>query len=237
MAIFNVPKQSFRWLFAELTVVVLGVLIAFQVEEWRNSQTQEEFQEAMLDAILLDLQDEQREISIFIDMAARQIQASQDLIALLNSEEPATASELVDLFRTAWVSRTWLPNGATYNSLIQTGNLSQLSDDELQQALFDYYAWTGYIGIQTESFLEVVNELVSAAYLDFHFQPFDSAERIQPYTYPIVAIEPVAEIPRNPLFLGTLGNFGRRISQLRPLLMETQQRNQSLQQTIQQALQ
>ena len=237
MAIFNVPARSFRWLIAELTIVVLGVLIAFQFEEWRSSQSREEFESAMLSAMLLDLQDEDREISVFVDMAGRQINAAQELIALLNSNESRTADQLVDLFRTAWVSRTWLPNGPTYNSLIETGTLSQLGTDELRRALFQYYAWTDYIGRQAAVFQEVGSELVSAAYLDFQFQPFESETRLQMYNYPIIAVEPVSEIPRNPEFIGTLGNFGRRISQLRPLLLETQQRNQALQQVIQLALQ
>lgn len=232
MALFNTSNHSFRWLFAELTVVVLGVLIAFQVEEWRTSQSEAEFQDAMLAAMLLDLEDEDREIRIFIDMSARQIEGTQDLIELLSNNEDRSSDQLVNLFRRAWVTRTWLPNGPTYNSLIETGNLSQLGDETLRRQLFDYYSWTDYIGRQTASYQEVAGELVSASYLDFHFQPFETDTRLQPYNYPIVAVEPISEIPRNPEFMGTLGNFGRRISQLRPLLMETQQRNHTLQNLI-----
>jgi len=232
MAIFNPSNQSFRWLFAELTVVVIGVLIAFQVEEWRTNQSQQEFQHAMLAAMLIDLEDEDREIEIFVDMAAQQIAGTQELIALLSGTENRTAQGLVGLFRKAWITRTWLPNGPTYNSLVQTGNLSQIGDESLRRELFDYYAWTDYIARQTASYQEVSRELVSAAYMDFHFQPFETNERLQPYNYPIIAVEPIADIPRNPEFMGTLGNYGRRISQLRPLLIETQQRNLALQEMI-----
>ena len=120
---------------------------------------------------------------------------------------------------------------------MQTGNLSQVGEDELRRELFDYYQWTDYIGRQTATYQEVARELERAAYQDFQFQPFESTTRRRGYEYPIVAVEPVAEIPRNPVLIGTLGNFGRRISQLRPLLLETRERNLALQQRIEDYLQ
>ncbi len=38
MPIIKTHNQSFRWLAAELLVVVLGILIAFQIEEFRSER-------------------------------------------------------------------------------------------------------------------------------------------------------------------------------------------------------
>jgi len=38
MPIFKIPNQSIRWLFAELIIVVLGIVIGFQVSQWGESR-------------------------------------------------------------------------------------------------------------------------------------------------------------------------------------------------------
>jgi len=49
MPFLNAPNQSVRWLFAELLVVVIGILIAFQVDEWReHRRSQDELRQHLL---------------------------------------------------------------------------------------------------------------------------------------------------------------------------------------------
>lgn len=58
MAIFSPPNQSFRWLLAELTVVVLGILIAFQVDEFRMGLSSAQQERQALSGMLADLSDD-----------------------------------------------------------------------------------------------------------------------------------------------------------------------------------
>lgn len=58
MAIFSPPNQSFRWLLAELTVVVLGILIAFQVDEFRMGLSSAQQERQALSGMLVDLSDD-----------------------------------------------------------------------------------------------------------------------------------------------------------------------------------
>ena len=59
MPIFKMPNQSFRWLFSELTVVVTGILVAFQIEGWRNGLADLEAEQTALIGILSDSEAEQ----------------------------------------------------------------------------------------------------------------------------------------------------------------------------------
>ena len=123
--------QSMRWLIAEVTVVVLGILIAFQVEEWRSYRNDREVERAGLQTVIhdLDFASEQYEVyGQFLDKQRGQI---VDLVELLQSPEEPEEEQLIKLLDFQY-DYLWSKTQSAFISLRETGKLELISDDELR---------------------------------------------------------------------------------------------------------
>lgn len=78
MPMVNVRKQSLRWLFAELLVIVLGISIAFQVEEWRNELSERRTEREVLLSMLDDYEIAKEQFQIYLEIVNRQATATQE---------------------------------------------------------------------------------------------------------------------------------------------------------------
>ena len=139
MSIFN--KQQLSIFAGELVVVVLGILIAFQVEEWGEKRQADR----ALNAALARLHEEAKSN---LDYCANWMPRRQDVgsgveqvyLSLSRSELRA---EEIPQFEKGLVAVSMLP---TFNlqltvvdEMISTGLLKDLEDDELRQAVADIH--------------------------------------------------------------------------------------------------
>lgn len=119
---------------AEMAVVVLGILIAFQVEEWRqNVREQRE-----IDAALVRLKDETqvnlRFCSVAVPMSMRQVRLAQVVMESLHAGRLPESDR--SQFETGLVKLGWLaypPYQSTVaEEMISTGLLKELDQAELR---------------------------------------------------------------------------------------------------------
>lgn len=233
MAFFSInARHSLRWLLAEITVVVLGILIAFQIDQWREERGNERFIQASLQSMLTDLGNDEADLDIFIERSEPQIQAIAEFIDYLSSSDSREESRLIDLYRRSLLTRIWQPISPTYDSLRETGDFSLIRDPELRSALFLYHEWTDYIRRTVQNYEDARQRFIEATLQDFHQLTFLRDTRAIALTEPVRPVPPFTEIPRNPEMIGALGRYGRGISFLRPLLIETRERNRELQDLI-----
>ncbi len=54
VSILNTPNKSVRWLLAELTVLVVGILIAISVDAWRQDLQDRETEQVLLKALAVE---------------------------------------------------------------------------------------------------------------------------------------------------------------------------------------
>ncbi len=232
MPIFRVPNQSARWLLAELVVVVLGILIAFQVEEWRTNRGDQQFINGSLLAILTELEDEYFDFQQAIPSIDRQLKGAARLSSLLRSNEPRDELQIVEAYRDILSNYPWRPNASTYTGLRESGRIYLLSDSELVERLFDYYEFGEYVGTILAGLVSRRERLVEASLTDFYRTSDDT--RLDEITIDLNwhAVKPLEDFPRNPEFMGSLGFLQGRhnVSALR--LEDIAARNLELQEFI-----
>lgn len=130
--------MNIRWLLAELVVIVLGILIAFQVEEFRDGLREREQEEASLRSILTDIEIGRLEFENYLRETRIGIQGALDFIAFLQSQ-PApgkSAIENTPMELSRWL---WRPTSSSFDSMRDTGQLSLISSQVLQRALIEYF--------------------------------------------------------------------------------------------------
>ena len=77
-----------RWLFAELVVVVLGILIAFQVDNWNNLRIERSSERTALEQIILDIESDIERNSEALSQWQGQLNGVIRLRSSLSGPEP-----------------------------------------------------------------------------------------------------------------------------------------------------
>lgn len=136
--LFFLSRASMRWLGAELVVVVLGILIAFQIEAWRDERSLREEERTILNSILQELEQDASNLSNAIAKFQIGITAIDEFTTYLGSADPEHA-EIARHWRHTLRVRTYLPTSNAFTSAKNNARLFVISDSEISSLLLDYY--------------------------------------------------------------------------------------------------
>jgi hypothetical protein len=147
MPFFSVPNQSIRWLLAELSVVVLGILIAFQVDSWREESSRRSDEYLFLSDMIIDLENDTRSLERGIAQRQDRLPAIRKLIVMLSNPQTSQLDEkvIIELEYQALdgAVSSFQPNIVTFDKVQQSGELAIVRDSELYQKIVEYYSFRG----------------------------------------------------------------------------------------------
>jgi hypothetical protein len=125
----------------DLVVVVVGIFLGFQVERWYESQRLMSEEEDHLIALRADFAAERTDLEWLIDRWHSAAEAGQTLLNLdAEADTTITNVEFYRLVGAVQRSGNLESNRQTYDTLIATGNIEYLRDDELRSKLGEYYS-------------------------------------------------------------------------------------------------
>jgi hypothetical protein len=124
---------------AEALVVVVSILLAFQLEEWRDQRRAAELEKAQLSAIRDDLLENQVRLDTILARQRNVVQSSQILAAVHDGALPSPSSDslAILLFR---ASQWWRfePVTAAYDAMVSSGDVTRLRSRPLIQELASF---------------------------------------------------------------------------------------------------
>ena len=121
----------------EIILVMVGILLALQVNNWNNDRANRAKEAKYLNGIRADLQIDLINLKEF--MADKDIKASSSLL-LLDMEDPITAAEIHRTDSIIWrvfIWRTYNPSTKTMDELVGSGNLSLIRNDSIKALMLD----------------------------------------------------------------------------------------------------
>ena len=210
-----------------MTVVVLGILIAFQLDEWRSRLDETEEVASSLRSVLLDLEDERESLDAFVLRLSDQFQSSSNLLRHIRDSNEIDRAIIATNYLSARRTWLWEPYSTAFTNMRELGTFELITDRELQLALYDHYGWMGYIQIQIDRHRERGTRFVGSAIDDFYLAIDENTGDTT-----IAFVEPLNLIPRNPSFIGALGEFNHSTSNLKLRLEQTIDRNAAIQSSI-----
>jgi len=231
MPILSLGNLRLRWLFAELFVVVLGILIAFQIEQWREERAARVLTIANLEAMLFELEDEFSEVALKINSLEENIEGIANLSTALINDRMLDSAWLGQTYGRAVSGRIWQPSAPTYLGLRESGQLHLFENFKLRAELFDYYEYAAFVNSLLTTEAATRQQLIEVSRRDI-FGITEIAPGSDEITSRRYVVEPVEDFPRHPDFLGTLSNLGRVTSNLLPRLESLLERNTELKQSI-----
>ncbi|MCK0177830.1 hypothetical protein MWU50_00840 [Flavobacteriaceae bacterium S0862] len=168
----NKTGKYFKYAIGETLLVVIGILIALQINTWNQQRLSKKMENNYINRLIEDL-------AADTSMIAGQIMRSKvrfeygvvlDSLIRIQSRSEIPAIEVIDAAQS--IGRLWLPqyNANTYNDLINTGNFSIISDPEIADRIRGHYtslpySWNDIFDQRMEELRRIMVELIP---LKFH---------------------------------------------------------------------
>ncbi|PTM04717.1 MAG: hypothetical protein DA407_12835 [Bacteroidetes bacterium] len=135
----NKTSKYFKYAIGEIILVVIGILIALQINNWNVEKNDNEYVSLMLKEIYYDLSDDYRIIYEGIEPRLRKMQLSINKIKefMMNGKAPSD-SIFMDYYKNMQIGISLTQRTGTFESL-KLGGLNKLKNDSLRTMLLEFY--------------------------------------------------------------------------------------------------
>lgn len=120
----------------ELLVIVIGIYLAFALEEYGEKKADKELELKYLNQLLAEAKSNQVELNA--DQNARREQRELFGYLLENSNRQVGADTLREATRQLLVNRLFSPTDAVYQDLVSSGNLKLIQSDSIRKTIIHY---------------------------------------------------------------------------------------------------
>jgi hypothetical protein len=133
-------KKYFKYALGEIILVVIGILIALQLNDWNDSRKQQKLENEYYCRLLEDIKLDKEQIGNLLKLAENRLKASNQSVRLLLQEdvEKIVVGTQISLATKAIYS-DFEPNNSAYEDLKSGANLNIISDKSIISALNRYF--------------------------------------------------------------------------------------------------
>ena len=137
MADDNRPLKYARYAIGEIVLVVIGILIALQINNWNEVKKARAVEINYLENLKADLVLEDKNIEGF---SQYHFEKAKSCSYLLNTTIPKTLEDVVnytDQYENVFYWSDFVPNNNTFKELLSSGNLSLIKNEAIKNALLE----------------------------------------------------------------------------------------------------
>ena len=121
----------------EIVLVVIGILIALQVNNLNNEKIERNKEEKYLKNIILDLNKDIASLDYLIQFRQARIESDREIIKYINGKPIVNLTEVTRMVVNSMMEERFSPNNSTFSELSNSGNLSLISNDSIKVLLLE----------------------------------------------------------------------------------------------------
>jgi tetratricopeptide (TPR) repeat protein len=131
--------KYFKYAIGEIVLVVIGILIALQINTWNESRKQKQIEKQVLKSLFQEIEKDKTALKQ-IDYRYKKDLLDISYFRKLYWKEQLSMADALDLKNFfGFVNHDVNPNRITYDEMISTGKLYYLSNQNLVNKIIDYY--------------------------------------------------------------------------------------------------
>ena len=124
-----------RYAIGEILLVMIGILIALQMNNWNVKRANRNNELKYLKNIKTDLLSDIQTLKFNIEYRTKRYNSAKKIVEQINGNPVTDLSELsFNVMNTLWEER-FIPNNVTYREMESSGNLKLISNDSIKQVL------------------------------------------------------------------------------------------------------
>ncbi len=133
----NKTGKYFKYAIGEIVLVMIGILLALQVNNWNNERKDRVREVKYLQNIKQDLEKDLNSLAFQINFRREKYKTTNKLIAQINGAPITDITELTYNVVNTLMEEKFTPNNTTYTELSNSGNLNLISNDSIKKFLLD----------------------------------------------------------------------------------------------------
>ena len=128
----NKTGKYFKYAIGEIILVVIGILIALQINNSNNQRIEKEREIKYLTNIKIDLNKDIKSLDYNIEFREKKSRGTQKIIEQINGIPIEDLTETTyNVVNTLYQER-FQPSNVTYNDLVSSGNMNLISNDSIK---------------------------------------------------------------------------------------------------------
>ena len=148
LAAENKVMAYLRYAVGEIFLVVIGILIALQVNNWNEARKDRNQERRFLERFEAEINSDIENISGSIFANKDRMHRAEFLMASIDKPRLAADSSTYFIQSIEYAGYTYIPviSDNTFEEIKSSGRLSLISNEKLRSALQDYYSWSSNWG-------------------------------------------------------------------------------------------
>ena len=139
----NKTGKYLKYAIGEIVLVMIGILLALQVNEWNNERNRKQAEQIIITQLQTDLKKSQIELEDIKDFYLERTRISAQMLRVFYKDE--LPDNIEDYLIGAIASRVYSPVLGTARSLINSGKIDILSSVELKNDIISYVEEVDYM--------------------------------------------------------------------------------------------
>ena len=155
--------KYFKYALGEIILVVIGILLALQINNWNNKVQEEKLSKLYYEELLIDIENDLEQLNNRINYSERVKNSIYSLIEALQNKSYATVNQDTLQYAISHYYRVagWQFNLNTYKELESSGNLKYIGKSEIRSTITDYVNLIENSAIVRERYTK---DIISKAY-------------------------------------------------------------------------
>ena len=136
----NKTGKYFKYAFGEIVLVVIGILIALQINNWYGKQVNNDKQDKYLESVVNDLNQQLINLDYHLNEENENLLDIRKLVSIYNKNKRFDLNDtILNYFGSVFDRTTFLANRPTYTQLISTGDIGLINNAEIRDEIVKYY--------------------------------------------------------------------------------------------------
>jgi len=126
--------KYFKYAIGEIILVVIGILIALQINNWNENRKLNEQRKELISNLIIDFTDTNESIDLAIKEKEDQLNRMNDFIKIINNETQTLVVDSLRKMATVFLAESnFKPNISSYNEAVSNGDLKLLKSRSFAQ--------------------------------------------------------------------------------------------------------
>jgi len=139
MADDNRPLKYARYAIGEIILVVVGILIALGINNWKENQAEKKQQNIVLANLNLELKNNLKNLNTAIEFSETYIKSSEYLLLSMNNlTTNKFKGEKLDSLLSKLSYSNWKRSNLNIKSIESAGSLNSVENNELKKLIYDW---------------------------------------------------------------------------------------------------